>query len=284
MIEITTDCANLRNFMRDLAASQVPFANAGMVNNLAFRARQAVYDEMDMVLDLPLKRYTTTSMRVRKGDKADTSAAVFLADDMDRVDTLGHLFRGGQRAWKNMEGALLRKGIIWPGYYAVPGKGAPLDRYGNIPASFIRSLLAYFEALNEGNMKAETRAKKARVGMVNGYKTIRGTQYFISFGRGDYTARYQRINKRTGKSYIEERTRYQSLPAGIYSKSGPHGVIVKPILMFVPKRKPYRRYINLPSLAERTVDAYASLYFNEALAKGIATSRAMRRFNQTING
>lgn len=268
-IEVTTNADKVSQFFHDIAQSRIKAAQTGMVNDLAFRARQAVYDEMDMVLNPPLKRYTLTSMRVDKAKySGEPVSHLYLNDARGEDKAIGHLFKGGNRKWKNMEGALLRKGLMLPGMYAVPGQAAPLDQYGNIPASFIRSILAYFQALNEGNMKQRTKKLKSKTGIdkETGYKTIFGTEYFISFGPGRMSAR---TGAKSGVSYQQN----QHLKPGIYSRTGTHGAVTKPIIMFVPRRKMYRRYINLPALGQRTVDNFASQYFAKRLAAEIAKSK-----------
>lgn len=260
----------LQALFQDIANSKMKWILRGMVNDLAFRTMQAVYDEMDIKLEPPLKRYTLTSMRVDKATGiTDLSARVYLSDYMNQDRVLGHLFKGGDRRYKLMEGALLRAGIMPAGRYAVPGQGCPLDQYGNIPASFVRRILSYFGTLNEGNMLPATRAKLARKKKIGGYSTIQGVEYFIAFAPG--TAGYDPNAKK--KMY-----------PGIYSRTGIHGVDVKPIIMFVPKRKGYQRYINLPELGRAVIASHASRLFAENLAYQLATAKRTQQFMGALDG
>jgi len=274
-VNLTIDCnaEKVAKYVMDIAERQLPFAQMRTLTQLAYRTKKAVYDEMDLVLDPPLKKYTLTSMRVDPAtSKVGMVSKVYLNDFRGEDRSLGHLFRGGDRRWKNMEGALLRKGLMLPGMYAVPGVGAPLDQYGNIPASFVRSILSYFQALNEGNMKQKTKKlkSKTRVDKDTGFKTIYGNEYFISFGPGRASAR---TGLKSGYTYQQN----QHLKPGIYSRSGTHGVKITPIIMFVHKKKPYRRYIDLHTLGERVLNQNKNAYFAQNFADAIGGTRGIQR-------
>lgn len=276
-MNLTIDCnaEKVGKYVMEVAEKQIPFATMRTLTQLAYRTKQAVYDEMNLVLELPLKRYTMTSMRVDPAtSKVGLVSRVYLNDYRDEDRSLGHLFRGGDRRWKNMEGAFLRKGLMLPGMYAVPGQGAPMDQYGNIPASFVRRILSYFGALNEGNMLTKTKQRMARKGKVGGFKTILGIEYFISFGKGNSG------RLRASKGFEPQ---YQHLAAGIYSRTGIHGSNITPIIMFVPKKKPYRKYIDLPRLGENVLSKYKDQYFSQNLAEAIAGNKGVQRMMEAAD-
>ena len=274
-MNLSIDCnaEKVAVFVMDIAQKQIPFATLRTLTQLASKTRKAVYDEMDLVLDLPLKRFTLQSMGVTPATFASGPVSkVFLKDDpLKRQDkAFGHLFRGGERRWKNMEGALLRKGLMPPGMYAVPGGACPIDQYGNIPPSFVRSILSYFQALNEGNMLQKTKELKSskRKDPKTGFMRIHGKEYFISFGNNKMAGRIAPKNKGVYQQY-------QHLAAGIYSRTGTHGVDISPIIMFVPKKRPYRKYIDLHLLGERVLNQNKQQFFAQNLADAIAGSRAI---------
>lgn len=261
-MNLSIDCnaEKVSAFLVDIAQKQIPFATLRTLTQLASKTRKAVYDEMDLVLDLPLKRFTLQSMGVTPATFArGPVSTVFLKDDpLKRQDkAFGHLFRGGERRWKNMEGALLRKGLMPSGMYAVPGEACPIDQYGNIPASFVRSILSYFQALNEGNMLQKTKdlKSKKKKDPKTGFMRTYGKEYFITLGRG-------RPNER-------------HLAPGIYSRTATHGVDISPIIMFVKKKKPYRKYIDLHLLGERVLNQNKEQFFAQNLADAIAGSRTV---------
>lgn len=148
---------------------------------------------------------------------------------------------GGQRADKRSEVALRRAGILPAGFQtAIPIEPYPGsdDGRGNIKGSFMAQLISYLQASGEqgyrANMKAKAKAKiedRTRMSLLSNRKevsVIRGRMYFVSKGRvgGDH------------------------LPAGIWARSGIHGVEVKPVLMFV-RRPSYSPRIDLDRVIER---------------------------------
>jgi len=264
--------------------SQLPFAQTGMVNSLAFKIREEIQKEMRQKLEQP-KPYTLNMLRVQKAKKSlHPVSRVFTSDFRNEENTLGHLFQGGDRNWKGMEAKLRRMDILRDGYYAVPGDGAPSDRYGNIKPSFVQMLISYFQGWDpkggEGvqNMSPEKIKRKAKESRnkKTGYKTINGVRYFGSFGRlSQWDARD--LFDTTGL-----RIRPQPLAYGIWAKTGIHGHQVKPVLMFVPKKNPYKRYFNLPETSQQVLDEYSQKYFAEALLKGIATSKHLRELQRGL--
>ncbi len=191
--------------------------------------------------------YALRAFRVIKSTPETLESRVELRQDSpgkgnEYNKALGHLFSGGTRAWKKMEGAFLKTGYLPPGYAMVPGAAAPLDAFGNIPASFIRQLLSYLGAaeINLGyraNMTDKRKSKLASVGKTeSGYKTINGVVYFISRGKGNW---FGAISWKYGRT--------QNLPMGIWKKSGIHGVKVQPVFLFV-KQGAYSKVIDLEQI------------------------------------
>jgi len=284
-MSVQTDLGALERLMKDMVKSQIPFAQSGMVNSLAFKVREEIMGEMRTKLQQPITPYTQTMMRVTKATRQTGPTSMVYANEYrNEKNTLGHLFTGGYRNWKNMEAQLMYAGILKKGYYAIPGDGAPRDRYGNIRPSFVQMLLAYFEpwgAKGERgtrNMSQQKRDKMAKIGKTkSGYKTIKGVQYFVSFGKMNQWDASD-LSDKTGL-----KIRPQPLAYGIWSKTGIHGFQVKPILLFVPRRRGYRRYFNLFATGQKIRDEWAAQYFNESLLKGISTSRHLGRFMANLN-
>ena len=167
---------------------------------------------------------------------------------------------------------MFRRGLIDPGYYAVPGVGAPLDQYGNIPAAFVKMILSYLGYLNEGNMNQSTKnnliGKKKKVG---GYQTITGVEYFVSRGKNKQSYR----NAPKGRWLYDQE---QHLAPGIYSRTGLHGSQITPIIMFVQKKKPYRKYIDLYGIGLRVLDRNKDQFFANNLLDSITNNKTFERF------
>lgn len=245
---------------------QIPYASALAVTRLGHGVRKAVVAEMEAKLSAPKPYATRQAMQVVEGTKQSPTATVGLGVKVDAPSkgtpynkALGHLFVGGSREWKKMEGAFRRIGMLWPGYIIVPGQGCPLDQYGNPPARLITTLISYFGAFAEQGSKsnATDRSKKrrAKFGQTeSGYRTIGGVVYFISRGRGQWYGRSQH------------------LAAGIWSKTGIHGSDVKPILMFV-KMGVWQKYIDLPQIARTHIEREGAQVFAGAVRQALATAK-----------
>lgn len=246
----------------DLAQKQARFALAGAMNDTAFKVRDAVKGEMEQRFDRPTP-YILRSIQVTKRASRDDLRAVIEPRYMggkgvDPSNVLRASVTGGARKQKASERAFNRAGVLPNGYSMVPGEQCPLDQFGNIKGSFLVQLLSYFQAFGEqgykANMTDRRKASLAKMGRsAAGYKTINGVVYFVAYGR-----------LRSGRT--------SHLHPGIWAKSGTHGVIVKPIIMFV--RQPvYRKAIDLDVIGQRVVQATFEPAFNRRYAAALATAR-----------
>lgn len=228
---------------------QYRFALERTIRSGAYRIRSSEQDEMRKVFDRPTP-FIVSSVAVLDEAKAALRATVFFrypggkATPPEKV--LAAEIAGGPRRSKRAEVALRRVGILQPGYFIVPGRGIAddkIDAYGNVKGSFIVQLLSYFQALSEvgfrANMTERRRQQLAKARRsAGGFKTIQGVQYFVSFGRL--------------RSLSMASDKYSSLAPGIWSRTGIHGVDVKPVLMFV-KQPLYARRLDFFGVGERVV-------------------------------
>jgi hypothetical protein len=70
---------------------------------------------------------------------------------------------GGARPPKPFENLLRKRGILPPGYFAVPGKAAPLDQYGNVTGGFIQKVLSRLDARRDATKNSNARTLKRDV-------------------------------------------------------------------------------------------------------------------------
>lgn len=259
-VTITVDAKQLHSTLGSLN-KQVRFAASQAINDVAFKARAAVQREMDTKFDR-VTPYIRRSVFVTESTPDTLVATVEPkyqgGKGIDPAKVLQAQVFGGSRRQKGSEKAMQSAGILPAGYSMVPGQQCPLDAYGNIKGSFLVQLISYFQAFGEQGYKANMtdRRKKnlAEVGTTaSGYKTINGVIYFVAYGR-----------LRGGRG--------AHLAPGIWSKTGIHGVDVKPIIMFV--RKPnYSMRLDFNGVAEKEV--------NNTFQAAFATrfDRAMRTAN-----
>lgn len=233
---ITVKVEGLHRLKANLAGigKQVRFAAAKALTKTGYAVRTEIVSELQSKLDRPTNYTTKQAIQTLPATKDTLSTRVGLGVKYDApskgtpyIKAIGHLFTGGERSFKKMEGAFLRLGVLPSGWIMVPGKACPLDAYGNVSRGFIVQLISYFNAFSEQGYKANMSDKrKGRIeqrGISDGgYKTINGVAYFISRGKGNW---FGSRSWRGGRS--------QNLPPGIWAKSGTHGSIIKPIFMFV---------------------------------------------------
>lgn len=249
----------------------VPYAVAAALTRIAHMVRAAVIDEMARMLDRPTNYAMRQAIQVVPATRSKLESSIGLGIKFGApgkgtpyVKALGHLFTGGSRDFKRMEGAFRAIRALPSGFMMVPGAACPLDAYGNPHRSFVVQLISYFNAFNEQGYKANMTDKRrksiAKAGnTASGYKTINGVQYFISYGhRG----------KPGGDRYTNGRAE-QHLPAGIWARSGIHGSVVKPIFIFV-RRGQWRQMISLEKIARAVVDQNWESVFDKALNEQIA--------------
>lgn len=266
MIKVSVRVEGLEALRTSLAGHgrQVSYAAARALNNLAFQGNAMIKDEMRRTFKGGATPYTLSAFKVIKASRENLQASVELRVDSGGKarsydKTLGHLFSGGSRTFKGMEGAFRRLGVLWPGYIIVPGEACPLDSYGNPPRALIVQLISYFNAFGEqgyrANMTDRRRANLAKVGKsAGGYKSIGGVQYFISRGKGMWYGRRQH------------------LPAGVWAKTGIHGVDVRPIFLFVRMGR-WRRFIELQRIADHLATSRWPVEFKAEFDRAMANAR-----------
>jgi hypothetical protein len=224
-INITTDFSKAFKLIEQLRGPELKKATANALNDAAFEARKRIQGNMD-------KSFGRVTPYIRKSvlvtmATADKLEAVIEPRYMggkgvDPQKILQASIFGGDRRVKRSEKLFLQSGILPAGMSMVPGGGCPLDAYGNIKGSFIVQLLSYFQSFSEqgyrANMTDKRKAKLKGAGRTTqGFKTINGVVYFVSYGK-----------MRSGRGGTH-------LAPGIWAKTGIHGSMVKPIIMFVKK-------------------------------------------------
>lgn len=235
----------------------IPYATAAALTQVAYRVRDTIIRTMETSLDRPTAYAIKQAVQVVPANKARLEASVGLGvriaapgKGTPYVKALGHLFTGGSRATKRMEGALRRIGVLPPGFMVVPGKACQLDAFGNIPRGFIVQLLAYLNAFGEQGYKANmTDKRRAKLAGRQGAK-ITGVEYFVSRGRGLWFGRPQH------------------LAPGIWLRTGTHGVVVRPVLLFV-RRGVWRQRIDIRAIAASVVTSRWPAVFAAAMEKQV---------------
>lgn len=243
--------------LRSMAQShekQVQYASMIAINNVAFRARDAVVDRMRQVFSNPTP-WVLGGTRVKKATRATLQATVDLdfwgnKQGVSVEKILDAEIHGGLRGAKRHEVALARAGILPKGMRIVPGSAAQIDRHGNMTSAQIVQIISYFQGFGEQGYKANM-GERGMASMARGKKKS-GTRGFVYFA----------LKKPHGKLLPGV---YQRFDFGI-------GTAVKPVMIFV-SRAQYRQRLDFYAVAQRVVERDIDAEFTKALAQAMRTAR-----------
>lgn len=271
--------------VRDLPR-QLRFAGAQALNDAAFKAREDWQQEMQRVFDRPTPYIASSILVGRRAAPESLQAWVqprYLGGKgVDPAKVLLAEVFGGVRRPKRFEVAMRRAGILPNNMAAVPASWlladpAAGDGYGGIKGSFIVRLISYFGAFGEqgyrANMNDKGRARLAKKKLVKSsfaktrFMTTRGVEYFVSRGRGTTV-----VSRRDAAAGQFADGRQQHLPAGIWQRSGIHGVVVKPVFLFTRMPR-YQVRLNLAVLSERAMTQHFPPAYRARLNAALATAR-----------
>ncbi|PTT94557.1 hypothetical protein DBR29_03235 [Pseudomonas sp. HMWF005] len=143
-IAASANLEELSKALRTLGAKQLPFAYALMATRLAVLVKKGELSVMRQRLDQPTTT-TMNSLYVQVAKKGKPEARTFFKDAWTSgvpADTyLQQAVKGGRRPHKRFEKALIAKGLMKPGQYAIPAPSA-LNQFGNVPRGTIMKILS----------------------------------------------------------------------------------------------------------------------------------------------
>jgi hypothetical protein len=176
MAEQINQC--LKN-LDDAARKHIPFAVAMALTKTAQLGQRGVVDVMRSRFDRPTP-YSLNSLRVVPAKKSDSqpTARVYFKDDSFKGTPaskyLSPEVHGGPRSQKRFERALIARGLMKGGKFAVPAAGAQLDQYGNARRSQIVQILSALRAFGEQGYVAN------RTGSRRSQRKGAAAQYFVA--------------------------------------------------------------------------------------------------------
>lgn len=228
------------------SAKQAAYAASRALNTTAFAINADLKKEMDASFKGGATAFAKRAFRVEKATKQNLTAIIRLRTDAPEGGTsyykaLHHLFTGGTRDWKKVEGLLRGIGLIPAGLMAVPGESCPLDSKGNIRKAALNELLGVVKA-NLRNLRV---FRKSGAG-----KPQKGIGYFVVLP-GDKARLHPGIWKRieTGSSST-----------------------VKPMIMYVKPGR-WKRFIDLEAIGRRTVNQVFEQAFNAEFSAAMRSAR-----------
>lgn len=250
-IQVDADEMLARQFT-ELERQNLPFAIVQACNATAFEIRETWKRTAPRVFDRPTPM-TVNAAQYRKATKQRLYAEIFIRDEAHKGTPPSKYLlpqvEGGDRRLKGMERLLMSKGAMPQGTFAVAGKGAPLDQFGNVRSGQVRQILSQLGAGREaGYTSNESEVGRSR--------------------------RLKRQRKRGGGgSFFVVKQRRGKLRPGIYERiTSGFGSAVRSIFIFVTRAR-YRPRYDIYGLAQRQWNKLMPFHFNRELQKALQTSK-----------
>lgn len=170
-VDITTASAKMR-----AAPKQVRFGVAVGLTRTGREVKQAQQEEIRRVFDRPT-RFTQNApylasaradrlmaeVFLKGGSRADAAAAAQAGQTTSRGHYLEPQVFGGGRRHKRFEELLMGQSVLPQGWYAIPGRGARYDSYGNMrPAQMVEILSAFRAFVLAGSSQNRTDGSRKR--------------------------------------------------------------------------------------------------------------------------
>lgn len=170
-VSVRDDFQRMAAKMAILRKDQIPFAASQAANRLAKIGLAALQDHMRQVFDKPTP-FTLRGFYARLGTKRDPHGEILARSFAGKGTPAGKYLlpeaMGGVRSLKRFERALgFKTGEV---EFTVPGRGAPLNQYGNLSQAQINKILA---------------ALGAEGGIASRGKTRRGETFFLAHSKRD---------------------------------------------------------------------------------------------------
>jgi hypothetical protein len=235
--------------LSDLERTQLPFAASQAANKVAYEIREQWKVQAGRVFDRPTP-LTTNAALYRKATKDKPYAEIYIRDEAFKgtppAKYLLAEVEGGQRRRKGFERLLQSKGLLSPSQFAVMGRGARPNQYGNVPAGQVTKILSQLGAQRDKYQnQTETSAKRRRT------RAPTGGEYFV-------------ITKRRGR-----------LRPGIYERiSTGWGSAVRSIFLFTDSAAYQQRY-DIFGMADDTWKRLMPFYLKRELEKAMETARPL---------
>ena len=247
-MQVTIQITGLKEVQAQLGtqAKQAAFAASRALNTTAFAINDRLKKDMASTFAGGATPYTLRAFKVSKADKASLAASVTLRTDTPEGGTqyakaLGHLFTGGQRRYKKLEGWLRGRRLLPSGLTVAPGAGMPLDGYGNMRRGTLTEMLGVL-----GTQRTNLRVYR-RTGAGKAQKAV---GYFVILP-GDKGRKQPGVYKRI--------------------ETGATSTII-PMLLYVDP-KSYRKFVDLDKLGNEVVGKTFQAAFDAELVKALASAR-----------
>lgn len=272
----------------ELEQSQLPYATQQAVNAVAYEISLSWKRTAARVFDRPVP-LTINGIQYRKAGSGGGAwrnmgggigyvqahpgtgglfAEIYIRDEAHKGTPpakylLPEVF-GGERRTKGFEKLLQEHGVMPANTFAVIGRGARPDAYGNLPNGQITAILSQLGALRDP-LQNETAEEKANA------KERSRTDY-LGRNRQGMTAVMKKTVRRGGRYFALTRPRGK-LPAGIYERIGTgFGSAVRSILIYTTRAN-YAPRFDIFEDARKQWNLLMPSYFKYELQKAVVSSK-----------
>jgi hypothetical protein len=161
--DIRSTGALVRAQLSDLQKKHLPRAQVEAADRTGRYVHGALRSEMEEVFDRPT-RWALGGLRYKRPTVGKPLVTIWLEEfggkGIPAADFLAAEIEGGARRLKRMEKALQAKGLMPRGWFAIPGRQAPLDAHGNVPGPFIVRMLSDLQAFGEQGYRANRKGRR----------------------------------------------------------------------------------------------------------------------------
>lgn len=263
---------------RDVAVlgKQERFAMVVTLTHTAQDVEAAENKEIERWVKPEPTRYTRNALYMTPAKLAKPVATVGLKDGFatrapgtPHVNFLGPNIEGGGRRVKALEKLLQLSGHMPSGWFAVPGKAARLDQYGNVSRGQITQVLSQLRlqlvAGSSRNQPLRQRALARGGALTKEQKAINA-------------ARQRAFARAGGQFFVIKQGESKALP-GVYQRQvlgkkvfGPARRFPQAVFIFV-SRATYRRRFDWEQVADRTIEERLDRNYEAARSQALATAR-----------
>jgi hypothetical protein len=243
-VKIEFESDKFKYFLNEKEQKQIPYAVALTLAKIAFKAKDAIKNEMKIVFDRPTPYtlnavYSLNNLKNGKFKMSGPQAEVGLKEDIFGKSYLKAQVEGGHRFAAKSEGSLFYTGNLAKGEYIVPAKTMTKDMYGNIPRGQMNKVLSGIKAFSEMGFNANASAARR--------SKAKGNAKRFAFIKPSGGNRVRAIYEREGKS-------------------------LKP-LFFVMREPKYKKRLKFYDIVENIKQKQLQREFQTALAQAMRTAQ-----------
>lgn len=160
-LSVYTDIEQAIKKLDSISGRQLPFILARGLTMTGQQVKTAERETIRTVFNRPTP-FTVNSPMLKPATKYNLEAIVWLKDFAPKgtagLDYLMPQIIGGARKVKRFERQMRNYGLLPPGMFVVPGAGAKLDQYGNIPGSKYVQILSAVGASSDSYQNRTSRS------------------------------------------------------------------------------------------------------------------------------